>query len=130
VVFLALVAVPVLAQQAQDERHLTDIASSVGIAQGVPGGGMPTMEIMPMMIRQNGAMGGMPIMTGMASHVEGRLAFLKTELKITEAQLPLWYAAVDAVCANTNASATCRDGMVRGADRTTTLSDKLAMPDK
>jgi hypothetical protein len=28
----------------------------------------------------------------MAKHIEGRLAFLKTELKITDAQLPLWNA--------------------------------------
>jgi hypothetical protein len=28
----------------------------------------------------------------MASHIDGSLAFLKTELKITDAQLPLWDA--------------------------------------
>jgi hypothetical protein len=33
------------------------------------------------------AEGGMPMM---AEHIEGRLAFLKTELKFTDAQLPLW----------------------------------------
>ena len=42
----------------------------------------------------------MPMMAAMAGHVEGRLAFLKTELKITDAQLPLWNAVADAVRAN------------------------------
>ena len=43
--------------------------------------GLPMMGMMRMM-GQDG-MGGMPMM--MAGHVEGRLAFLKTELKITDA---------------------------------------------
>ena len=45
-------------------------------------------------------MGGMPMMAAMAGHVEGRLAFLKTELKITDAQLPLWNAVAEAIRAN------------------------------
>ncbi len=43
---------------------------------------------------------GMGMMTG---HVEGRLAFLKTELKITDAQLPLWNKFADAVRDNAKA---------------------------
>ena len=35
-------------------------------------------------------------MMGMADHVEGRIAFLKAELKITEAQMPQWNAFSDA----------------------------------
>src|SRR5437868_2827142 len=54
---------------------------------GTPGGSMP-------------GMGSMPMMAAMAGHVEGRLAFLKTELKITDAQLPLWNAVADAIRAN------------------------------
>ena len=42
-------------------------------------GGMPMMR---MMMGQN----GIPMM---AKHMEGRLAFLKTELKITDAVIPL-----------------------------------------
>jgi hypothetical protein len=33
-------------------------------------------------------------------HIEGRLAFLKTELKITDAQMPQWNAFADAFRAN------------------------------
>lgn len=50
-------------------------------------------------------MGGMPMMGMMqtmmgqckAGHTEGRIAFLKTELKITDAQLPLWNAVAEAM---------------------------------
>jgi hypothetical protein len=36
-------------------------------------------------------------MAVMAKHIEGRLAFLKTELKITDAQLPFWNSFAQAV---------------------------------
>ena len=36
----------------------------------------------------------------MADHVEGRIAVLKAELKITEAQLPQWNAFADALREN------------------------------
>src|SRR6266481_3295595 len=39
-------------------------------------------------------------MMGMADHAEGRLAFLKAELKITEAQTPQWNAFSDALREN------------------------------
>lgn len=46
--------------------------------------------------------GMMPMMGMMnpAQHVEGRLAFLKTELKITDAQAPQWDAYAEAMRAN------------------------------
>jgi hypothetical protein len=43
---------------------------------------------------------GMMGMMGMADHVEGRIAFLKAELKITEAQMPQWNAFADALRSN------------------------------
>ena len=45
---------------------------------------------------QQGMMGPGMMMCRMAEHVEGRLAYLKTELKITEAQMPQWNAFADA----------------------------------
>ena len=39
----------------------------------------------------------MGMMQMMAGHVEGRIAFLKTELKITAAQMPVWNAVADAI---------------------------------
>jgi hypothetical protein len=56
------------------------------------GGSMPMMGMM--------SQGGMMPMMGMADHIEGRLAFLKTELKITNAQLAQWNAVADALRGN------------------------------
>jgi hypothetical protein len=73
---------------------------------GLPGGGMccgsmPGMGAVPMMGMMRMMMGeGMGGMAMMAGHVEGRLAFLKTALKITEGQLPLWNGVADAMRAN------------------------------
>jgi len=48
-----------------------------------------------------GMMGhGMMPMMDPSQHIEGRLAFLKTELKITDAQAPQWTAYADALRAN------------------------------
>jgi len=61
-----------------------------GMAMGsTPGvsGCMPMMGMMQMMMGQN----------AMAGHIEGRIAFLKTELKITDEQQPLWNAVADAM---------------------------------
>ncbi len=45
----------------------------------------------------DGALGAMGIMLGVPNHLEGRIAFVKTELKITDSQLPLWNAVADAI---------------------------------
>ena len=129
VVFLALVAAPVLAQQEQHEQHHPDTAPSAGMPQGMPGGGMPMIEMMRTMMGQDGGIGGMPMMAAMAGHVEGRLAFLKTELKITEAQLPLWNAVADAIRVNAKGMGEMSGGMM-GASQAATLPDKLAMREK
>ena len=91
VLALALMAAPALAQQQEHEQHhppgAPPAAASPGT--GMPGGamagagGMPMMAMMRMMMGQDG-MSGMSMMAG---HVEGRLAFLRTELKITDSQL-------------------------------------------
>ena len=65
-------------------------------AQNKPEGAMMgSGSGMPMM----GGPGRMGMM-GMADHVEGRIAFLKAELKITEAQMPQWNAFADALREN------------------------------
>ena len=63
-----------------------------------PGGMMGPGNWMPMM---GGPVHmGMMRMMGMADHVEGRIAFLKAELKITEAQMPQWNAFADVLREN------------------------------
>lgn len=56
------------------------------MSQGMMDYGMMYHRMMPMM--------------DPSQHIEGRLAFLKTELKITEAQTPQWTAYADALRAN------------------------------
>jgi hypothetical protein len=133
VVILALFAAPVRAQQEQRQPAATppSAAPGPGMAGSMPeasAGGMPMMGMMRMMMGQDG-MGGMPMMAAMAGHVEGRLAFLKTELKISEAQLPLWNAVADAIRANAKGMGEMSGGMM-GASQATTLPDKLAMGEK
>ena len=97
---------------------------------GMPGGGtqqggMP-MGMMCNMMRPGGMgempMGGMPMMAG---HTEGRIAFLKTELKITDAQLPLWNAVADAIRANAKSGMGMMDNMGQGS-----LTERLAAREK
>jgi hypothetical protein len=130
VLMAGLAAAPAFAQQESHERQ-----HPPGMGMGSPGcrisggsmpgmGGMPMMGMTPMMMGE-GSVGGM-----MAGHVEGRLAFLKTELKITDAQLPLWNAVADAIRANAkNMSPMMSDGMMAGSG-TVTLPDKLALREK
>jgi LTXXQ motif family protein len=60
---------------------------------------MPMMRMMQSMRMMDGMMprdgGGMAMMPG--QHIEGRIAFLKAELGITDAQLPQWNAFANAM---------------------------------
>ena len=130
---LAVAATGALAADAEHDQHhpgttppavtATPTPAMPGMPAGaMPGAsaGMPTMGMMQqMMMGQN----------GMAGHVEGRIAFLKVELKITDAQQPLWKAVVDVMRAN----ATSRGGMLNGMammGSATTLPDNLAIREK
>jgi hypothetical protein len=91
------------------------------------GGAGGMMGMMRMMMGQDG-MGGMAMMAG---HVEGRLAFLKTELKITDAQLPLWNAVADAVRTNAKSMGEMMSGGMMGSSQAAaTLPEKLALHEK
>jgi hypothetical protein len=110
-----------------------------GIGQGMMGGrGMMDgnmanmMQMMGMMGRQ-GAETGCPGMSGMATidRIEGRIAFLKTELKITEAQTSAWNAFADALRANAKSLAEVRASMMpqQGA-APQSLVDRLTLQEK
>src|ERR1041385_2268346 len=88
---VALAATGAVAADAEHDQHHP--GTTPPAATGAPGkstmpmgsmpgnaGNMPMPGMMQMMMGQN----------GMAGHVEGRIAFLKTELKINDAQKPLW----------------------------------------
>src|SRR5215469_16069256 len=125
VLMLALIAGTVLAQQPQHDEHHPP-APPAAAGPGMPGGmaGDGDMSMMRMMMGRDGMSMG-----AMARHVEGRLAFLKTELKITDAQLPLWNAVADAMRANAKSMGDMAGGMM-GGSQTATLPDKLAVREK
>jgi hypothetical protein len=129
VLMLALITGTALAQQPQHDEHhppAPPAAAGPGLPGGMAGGGdMPMMGMMRMMTGRE----GMAMMGAMASHVEGRLAFLKTELKITDAQLPLWNAVAEAMHANAKTMGDMAGGMM-GGSQMATLPDKLAMREK
>jgi len=114
---LAVAASPLPAAETGSHPHHPGGAA----ASMVPGcmmseaeGGMPMMRMM--------SQDGMHVMT---EHIEGRLAFLKTELKITDAQLPLWNAFAQAMRDNATAMRAMPHAMT-GIDKAATFPDKLA----
>lgn len=84
----------------------TALTSTAAMAQQSPppmmGQQMPGAMMGPGMMSHMMQHGMMPMMGMMdpSQHIEGRLAFLKTELKITEAQVPQWNAYAEALRAN------------------------------
>jgi hypothetical protein len=72
-------------------------------------GGMSMMNMMGMMQMMGGDGPGM----GMIDRVEGRIAFLRTELKITDAQAGAWNAFAAALRTNAQSLGTAR-GMMMG----------------
>jgi hypothetical protein len=130
VVAVALIAASAFAQQPEHQQHHPgETPPAAGMrGPGMPGGGMAGsggMPMMGMMMGQDG-IGGMSMMAG---HIEGRLAFLKTELKITDAQLPLWNGVADAIRANAK-SVSEMSGPMMGGMHTGTLPEKLAAREK
>ena len=90
-------------------------------------GNMPMMQMRGVMGQPGACMGGM----AMVDRVEGRIAFLRTELKITEAQATAWNAFADALRANAKSLGEMRASMMGRGDATSnTLVDRLALQEK
>ena len=96
---------------------------------------MMQSDTMPMMRgMQHGGM--MPMMgmgmMGMADHVEGRIAFLKAELKITDAQLSQWNTFADTIRSNAQRIGEMRGTMMQGGmmGQTATAPDRLDRMEK
>jgi hypothetical protein len=124
-----LVAVPALAEDAHHPAPAGAPAETAAPAEAppqpsAPGAAMPRgmmgsdmMKMMQEMMGRHAGMmrgmmsGGAQMQDGMMGkmmapeHVEGRIAFLRTELKVTDAQQPLWEAVADAMRENARASA-------------------------
>jgi len=115
-----LALMPFAAAVADDQHHqpeaATEAPSTMPAPQmmmpmmnmmGQPGLGMPMMNMMgqggmgmtgqyPMPMSGAMPMAGMP-MPDMGAHLEGRIAFLRAELGITEVQVPQWDAFAQAL---------------------------------
>jgi LTXXQ motif family protein len=85
------------------------------------GGHMEQMMRMMRMMRDMGSGGEMGMMP--SEHVEGRIAFLKTEIGITEAQLLQWNAFADALRNSAKTMHTAMENMQEGMP--TTMPAKL-----
>ncbi|WP_198368991.1 Spy/CpxP family protein refolding chaperone [Roseomonas rosulenta] len=80
--------------------------------------------------------GGMPMGAGMmghgmmGEHVEGRIAFLKAEIGITEAQTAQWNAFAEALRANGRAMTELRAQMPQAAQQPTATTPALTLPQR
>ncbi|EIG62848.1 Spy/CpxP family protein refolding chaperone [Bradyrhizobium sp. WSM1253] len=94
------------------------------------GGDMSTSDMMRMMgmMRRSGGdgIGGMDTI----GHVEGRIAFLRTELKITDAQTSAWNAFADALRTNAKALGELRTSMMSQGSGSESLVDRLTLQEK
>jgi hypothetical protein len=99
--------------------------------RGMMGGNMPMANMMQMM-GQSGAETGCAGMSGMATidRVEGRIAFLRTELKIADAQNAAWNTFADALRANAKSLGEVRASMMPQAGAQQGLVDRLALQEK
>jgi hypothetical protein len=91
------------------------------------GGNMPMMNMMQMMGSRQCGMGGMDTI----DRVEGRIAFLRTELKITDAQNTAWNAFADTLRNNAKSLGEVRASMMPqtgGAPQG--IVDRLALQEK
>jgi hypothetical protein len=114
-------------QQPGMMMNMDQMRSMMGGMMGQPGmmgnmGQMMPMMHQMMMGQQYGI--GMPF-----EHVEGRLAFLKTELKITDAQTPQWDAFADALRAIAKTHQAMHEQMTKG-DMPSSWPERLAFQQK
>ncbi|MDR6775612.1 Spy/CpxP family protein refolding chaperone [Azospirillum sp. BE72] len=120
---------------------------SHGSMQGMTGPG-DTMRMMPMMqgmmgqrnaqsdtdamscpMMATGGMGSMGSMGMPFEHVEGRIAFLKAELGITDAQTKEWKAFADALRTNAEVHRSMHGQMMKG-ETSASLTERLAQRER
>ena len=112
---LALLTTPALAESsapaatAPTAPAAATTAPSTSPAPMMMHGRNSNMSSMPGMMSGSSRMAGCPMM--MDERVEGRIAFLHTELKITPAQETVWKSYADALRANAKAGTEQREAM-------------------
>jgi LTXXQ motif family protein len=90
------------------------------------GGNAPMMNMMGMMGMAGLGMGGMATI----DRVEGRIAFLRTELKITEAQTGAWNAFAEALRANAKKLGEVRAAMMAQMNAAQPAPDRLGLQEQ
>ncbi len=115
--------------EAQDPHHPDSTASQPAAPGHAPVAGMSMMNMMEMM-RTMGMMGAGMSGMGTIDHVEGRIAFLRAELGITDAQTNAWNAFADALRANAKQLGQARASMMAGDGRAATMADRLAWQER
>ncbi len=96
--------------------------------RGMMSQGMMGQDMMGRGMMGQGGMGMMGSMMG-AGHVEGRIAFLKTELRITDAQQKPWDAVAAAMRANAE-TMTAMGGAMTATAAAASLPDRIAAGEK
>jgi LTXXQ motif family protein len=92
--------------------HLPSVAQENdedGPMMGAMGGDCPMMDMMGQGMRGHGMMGRHG---GMSAIVDGRLAYLKDELKISDAQTEAWNGYADVAKSRANVMQGMREGMM------------------
>lgn len=100
---------------------------------GMMRGNMPSSHMMPMMMERMGAGGGCKGMNGMAGggHVEGWIAFIRAELKITDAQRAAFDAFADALRSNAQTMGELRQSMMsQGGVASQSVLDRLDLQER
>ena len=92
------------------------------------GGKMPMMDMMQKMGMMRQPSGGMGMAT--IDRVEGRIAFLRTELKITDAQHAVWNAFADALRANAKNLGEVRSSVMAAMATQQSLVERFALQEK
>jgi hypothetical protein len=97
-------------------------------------GGRNMMGMMGMMNMMRGGAGPMMMGRGMGmiDYIEGRIAFLKAELKITDAQTPAWNAFAEALRANARRLGEVRSAMMtrESTDTPQTVIERLELEER
>ncbi len=113
------------APPAGHNAHQGQAAPGPGGVMPMPGGGGMGMMGSGGMSHMGGMMDHMAMMQMMGERTEGRLAFIKAELAITEAQLPAWNAYADVVRAEAKRRSAGMPMMGHGAVPAATWIDRL-----
>jgi hypothetical protein len=133
-------AAPAFAQTAHQHTETTPPVAGSPATPASPGTPSSMMQTMPPEMHsgalpRTALMGGSPMMPGgIIQNVEGHIAFLKAELKITDAQQKSWDQFAEAL--RTNAKAlegaltTMMKGMMEGTDKKDSLAARLEQEEK